>query len=146
MGQWHWTAARLHVDAAFAISARRRCCRRGFKTESRISSSADSEYILWRCRSLTPVLSTGRHRRQGPSPWSSCLHRRQAASQRPEDRRCPHRGPQHLWRVLPCQAYVDSPSQNPTPTGRNTQSVKRGGNTSGNLRRLAVPITRTDRT
>jgi len=46
------------------------------------------------------------HRRQGPLAWSPCKHRRQAASQWTEDCCRPLRGPQHLWRVLPRQAYV----------------------------------------
>lgn len=56
---------------------------------------------------LTIVLfPPGRHRWQGPPSGSPGVHRRQAAAQRPEDRRCPLRGPQHLRRVLPRQAYV----------------------------------------
>ena len=46
------------------------------------------------------------HRRQGPPSRSPGLHGRQAAAQRPEDRRCAMRGPEHLRRVLPREAYV----------------------------------------
>ena len=52
-------------------------------------------------------LSSGRHRWQGPPPRPSGLHRGQAAPQRSEDRCCPLRGPEHLGRVLPREAYVD---------------------------------------
>lgn len=43
----------------------------------------------------------GCDRWQGPSPRPSCVHCGQAAAERPEDRGRPHRGPQHLRRVLP---------------------------------------------
>jgi hypothetical protein len=62
----------------------------------------------WRLRLLTRPLLSGRHRWQGPSAWPSCQHCCQAAPQRPEDCRCPLRGPQHLRRVLPREAYVTS--------------------------------------
>lgn len=52
--------------------------------------SADAENITTDC-----------HRWQGPPSRSSRLDRSQAAPQRPEDCRCPLRGHQHLWRILP---------------------------------------------
>lgn len=51
------------------------------------------------------------HRRQGPLARSPRQHRRQAAPQRPEDRCCAMRGPQHLRRVLPRQVYVHPPNE-----------------------------------
>lgn len=54
----------------------------------------------------TPANTLKGHRRQGPPPRSPGLHGRQAAAQRPEDRRCAMRGPEHLRRVLPREAYV----------------------------------------
>jgi hypothetical protein len=43
---------------------------------------------------------------QGSPPWSAGQHCCEAVAQWPEDRSCAMRGPEHLWRVLPCEAYV----------------------------------------
>lgn len=69
---------------------------------------ADSQSLPVRrsCKAGTNLYLSGCHRWQGPPPRSSRFDRRQAASERSEDRRRPLRGPQHLGRVLPRQAYV----------------------------------------
>jgi hypothetical protein len=70
----------------------------------------------------TPANTVQGHRRQGAPSRSPGLHGRQAAAQRPEDRRCAMRGLEHLRRVLPREAYV---SPDPPKRLYEEQSTRR---------------------